>query len=86
MTTSNTIIPANTWSACIKVIPIIKDVETVLVGPVKNKPALLKSSKPAYCCQTNAIPKAKVINKNAIDSSLLLFFNKPLRNANGDAT
>ena len=38
----------------------------MLVGPVKNNPAFLKSSKPAYCCQINATPNRNVINKNTM--------------------
>ena len=57
-------IPAIKCKTCIKVTPIKKEVETVLLSPVQYKPDAFNSSNPTYCCQTNPNPRIKVaINK-----------------------
>ena len=53
---------------------MMKDVETVLSGPVKNNPTLFSSLKPTYCCQTNPIPNNNAVTAKIKDNGLLLFF------------
>ena len=54
--------------------PMMKEVDTVLSGPVKNKPILFNWLKPTYCCHTNPIPNNKAMTTNNKDNCLLLFF------------
>ena len=48
----------------------MKEVDTVLVGPVKSNPAFFNSVNPTYCCHINAIPRMKVSSKNRMEAVL----------------
>lgn len=74
-TTHKVIIPAAKCKTCIKVIPIRKEVDTVLPGPVKYNPEAFSSLNPIHWNHTNKTPKTKVTAKKTSDREFLFFFS-----------